>query len=117
MNFQEMMEQLKLEYIQSLPAKIEEIRNNLKQCDVSVLREDFHKLKGTGKTYGLPEVSTLAEAVEKICLHKPQEANSAVHDALKLLKDIHSQRQASQFLDLLQDDRFHRIQSIAQLSA
>lgn len=114
MNFQDLMDELKQEYIESLPDKIRDIEAHYEQKDFQLLKEDFHKLKGTGKTYGLPEISLLGEAVERICLRSTGEALVVIPEALKLLRETHSKRKASQEFVITADQRFHKIQSMAQ---
>lgn len=114
MSFQEMMEQLKKEYIQALPNRVDEIRRKLTAIDTSSLREDFHKLKGTGKTYGVPEITLLAEVVERICAGKPKEVVGAVvPEALDLLSLIHDHRTSQRSFDIELDERFHKIKDLA----
>lgn len=113
MSFAAMMEQLKQEYIQSLPEKIQVIQENIqKKCSDS-LKEDFHKLKGTGKTYGLPEISTLAASVEAICIHSPDQSVNAATQALPILQDIHRLRLADQSHDIGSDERYLEIRRAA----
>lgn len=112
MNFEALMEQLRTEYVDDLPSKIKEIESRLKNNEHQVVREDFHKLKGTGKTYGVPEISQLAEVVERICVASPQDIQRAVPDAISLLKEIHSQRVLSQSFDITADQRFARLKRL-----
>lgn len=113
MSFEDMMKQLKEEYISSLPEKIFEIEARVNAGSVTELREDFHKLKGTGKTYGLPEISQLAEVVEKICTHQPDKAVEVSKTAVDLLKRIHHHRQSSEVYKLLENENFHKICQLA----
>ena len=106
MTFDALMEDLKREYVSELPMKIEHIRSNLDAKDHGVVREDFHKLKGTGKTYGIPEISQLAELVELICIRRPESVTMAVPEALTLLRDIHERRTAAEAFDITDDQRF-----------
>ena len=92
MNFVQMMAELQAEYLASMPQKLSDISAHLAAGDVATLREDFHKLKGTGKTYGIAEISELCEVVEKICLNKKGEAPAAVKVAMILLSEIHKAR-------------------------
>ena len=112
-SFQEMMKQLTEDYIAGLPSKISEIETRLSAAHVTELREDFHKLKRTGKTYGLPEVSQLAELVEKICIVQPERAVEAASQGVELLRKIHIQRAAQQSLNLTSEESFRKIQQIA----
>ncbi|MCB0412398.1 MAG: Hpt domain-containing protein [Bdellovibrionales bacterium] len=109
MDFNEMMSQLRKEYLTSLPEKISELKADLDSKNVEKLKEDFHKLKGTGKTYGIPEVSQLAEAVEKIYFHKPDNALKATEEALGLLKDIYELRSQEKSMDLATQRAYLRL--------
>lgn len=109
MSIEALLLELQKEYVQELPLKIETIRKSMSGSDHAPVREDFHKLKGTGKTYGIPEISELAEVVEMICLKRPEYITQAVPDALALLEDIHSQRSRSQCFQLDSDQRFTRL--------
>lgn len=113
MSFEELMDQLRKEYVLELPTKIDHIQTNLTARDHMVVREDFHKLKGTGKTYGIPEISELAEVVERICIHKPDVIPQAVPEALMLLRDIHRRRTAAEVFDITIDERFSMLKRMA----
>ena len=82
------MQELRTEYVASLPQKVILIGEHLEQQDWIVLRDDFHKLKGTGRTYGLPIITELGEVIEKICLSQIQDAPQAVPKALDLLLKV-----------------------------
>ena len=109
MSFAAMMEQLKEEYIQSLPEKIELIEAHLQTNSSESLREDFHKLKGTGKTYGIPEISTLAASVEEVCISSPQLAATVAQQALPILRDIYASRSTNSSHDIGTDERYIKI--------
>lgn len=113
MTFDALMEDLKREYVSELPLKIQHIRTNLDAKEHAVVREDFHKLKGTGKTYGVPEISQLAEVVELICINRPESISKAVPEALTLLMDIHARRTAAEAFDITGDQRFSKLKRMA----
>ncbi|MEO0334792.1 MAG: Hpt domain-containing protein [Pseudomonadota bacterium] len=106
MSFTDMLTQLKMEYVGGLPAKITTIKEHLRGEDLIALRTDFHKLKGNGKTYGLPEISELASLVESHCLEEPDRALSSVQSAVEILEDIYSHRQSDKELNLQSDPRY-----------
>ena len=112
MSFEDVMQELQKEYVESLPEKITEIEDNLSTKNVEDLTTSFHRLKGSGKTYGLPEISELGAIAEQICRQQPHCVTSALPDALELLKDIHLERKASRSLNLEEDVRFSRLKSI-----
>ncbi len=94
MNFDDMMADLRKDYVAGMPQKLEEIKKLAANGDTSGLREIFHKLKGSGKTYGVPEVSDLFEVCEKLCLNKPQAAPQVAPIALQLLASIYDSRKS-----------------------
>lgn len=64
MNINEIMEKMKVEYINTFHFKIQEIRGKIsdkKQAEVINL---FHQIKGSGLTYGFAEFSEIAEKAE-----------------------------------------------------
>lgn len=113
MSFTDMLEGLKKEYIESLPEKIVNIKEHISSSNITGLKEDFHKLKGTGKTYGIPEVSTLAASVEAICIDNPKVAIKAAECAVEILVDIHQSRSSESIHDIGSDERFIEIRRSA----
>lgn len=112
MSMDELLKNLQREYVQSLPEKISDIRKQIKSGSAENLISAFHKLKGTGKTYGIPEISELAATVEHICHDKPAKAGPAATEALSILQDIHSARKADTEFSLSADPRFKKIRSL-----
>jgi HPt (histidine-containing phosphotransfer) domain-containing protein len=112
MNFETLMDQLRQEYVTELPAKIENIRTNYNAKATQIIAEDFHKLKGTGKTYGIPEISELAAVMEDICIRRPDAIAQAVPAALTLLENIHSRRSVAEVFDIGLDERFSTLKRL-----
>ena len=112
MSFEDLLKSLQQDYINALPAKIEIIKKQVASKDVSEIRESFHKLKGTGRTYGLPEVSELAALVEAFCLAQSAHALTAAQHALVVLTEIHSARSKQQEFALTQSSAFQEIQKL-----
>jgi chemotaxis protein histidine kinase CheA len=102
------MEDLKKEYLQNLPLKWAAINAASLIADKSILRDEYHKIKGSGKTYGYPEVSLLGAAMESICdlylkntvnLKKTEDLEVWVKRSLELLtKTIENRQHNSEFL-------------------
>lgn len=92
MGFEEMMAELRKEYVDSIPQKINDITLHLNAKDDAKLRDDFHKIKGTGKTYGIPEISLLGEVIEFLYLKTHDSRYNSTEWALNALKNIHSSR-------------------------
>lgn len=112
MSLDQILADLRKEYLSELPNRIETIRRHLEQGDAAILREDFHKLKGTGKTYGIPELSVVAELGEIICRDRQPRIAKAVPLALDLMVAIHSRRVQQQTFDLNADPRFSELHSL-----
>lgn len=112
MSLDELLKNLQRDYLQSLPEKISDIRKHIADGSVETLVSAFHKLKGTGKTYGIPEISELAAAVEGICQEKPKQAAPAASAAVLILQDIHSARNANTQFRLDNDPRFMQIRRL-----
>lgn len=112
MSFSELLSTLRAEYLQSLPTKIADIRMQISTDDRVALRTSFHKLKGTGRTYGIPEVSELAEVIEKVVLHQPDSALNAAEQGALLLEDIASAYVSAMEFNLKSDPRFRHIQRL-----
>lgn len=111
MSFEEMLKNLQREYLESMPEKISHIRQQIKDGTPLNLRDSFHKLKGTGKTYGIPEISELAATVEDICEEKPDQANKAARQAVAILVDITAARKSDSEFKLNKDPRFKALLS------
>ena len=110
MSFDEMMKNLKKEYVRDLPGKIASLRQFCDASNLTQLREEFHKLKGTGKTYGIPEVSELCATLEQICLQQSIHAITDSQAALEILASIHQARSEDKAFAVAQDPRFIEIQ-------
>lgn len=109
MSFTDLLAELKVEYVSGLPQKIETIREHQQSKDLIALRTDWHKLKGNGTTYGLPEISELATVVESHCLENPDSALEAVGSAIEILCDIHFARLKNTEHSLTSDPRFQAL--------
>ncbi len=101
MSFDEMMKELKQEYLEALPQRILNLRQWIQTGEVSLLINEFHKFKGTGTTYGLPEISELGSTMERLLAEL--EANEALvksQTGVDILEQIFSQRQRGFELNL-----------------
>ena len=103
MSFDDMMKELHLEYIQNLPNKIREIENLFQSKDCEGLESAFHKIKGTGKTYGVPEISILGKIMEQVCKDN-NDIDYFVPKSLEILKKIEQHRRDGQSYNLDADN-------------
>ncbi len=65
MNFDDLIKEMKTQYINDLAVKIKELKVLLKNKDFTRLECFFHQLKGSGASYGFPEFSELGAKYEK----------------------------------------------------
>ncbi len=112
MSFSDLLKTLREDYLHSLPEKISDIRGQISKHDKAALQSSFHKLKGTGRTYGLPEVSEVAEAVESVCIHSPEHAVLASEQGAQVLEDIALAYSSEVEFSLSKDPRFSRIRQL-----
>jgi HPt (histidine-containing phosphotransfer) domain-containing protein len=112
MSLEDVLAQLQKTYIKNMPIKLQAMKSLIDAKDFKSLREEFHKIKGTGRTYGLPEVTELGAIFEEIliaCEFNPQ-INWAL-DAHDLFRDIHSSRIKEKPFKIDQDPRYKNLQT------
>jgi HPt (histidine-containing phosphotransfer) domain-containing protein len=109
-----MLKSLQQEYLASIPEKVLAIEMQIQKSDVNNVRESFHKLKGTGRTYGIPEVSDLAAVVEAVCIEHPVNGLAAAGMAIAILRDIYSQRKQHGAYNFATDKRFEDLRKLLQ---
>ena len=108
-NLKEILAQLQRNYLASMPEKIAALDTFWKKRDFELLETDYHKLKGTGRTYGLPEVTQIGAALERLCEIDRDALERAVPMSLKLLTRIQEMRLAGQVPNLEHDPDFQVI--------
>ena len=86
--------ELQLEYLQEMPNALAELRRNLEayrrgESVVPALKTGFHRLAGSGGSYGFPEISEIARAAEHIVAAQtpPGEADR-LDDAIHRLESV-----------------------------
>jgi HPt (histidine-containing phosphotransfer) domain-containing protein len=117
-DIQELLGQLRQTYLATLPDKIVNLESLWKAQSLQLLKTEYHKLKGTGRTYGLPEVSQLGEALEHLCEAAPAPViDKAVQLSLTLLRDISTQRSKGLPLDIENTAGFAEITALLAVVA
>ncbi len=112
MNIEELMKQLKREYIDTLPTKKAKVLELFRHNQLVELETEFHKMKGSGKTYGLGEVSQFGEIFEMICMDLPSALPTVMPLALELIDEIYRLQNLNQSFDILQSKQYIYIQSL-----
>lgn len=92
MSLEQMMAELRKDYVDSLPKKLVSITDHWTSGQIDELKNDFHKLKGTGKTYGLPEITDVGLIMEHLCKVRPDQLKVAMPLAQSALKSIYALR-------------------------
>ncbi len=112
MSLEEVLAQLQKNYIKNIPEKLKNMKAHIDSKDYKALREEFHKIKGTGRTHGLPEITDLGSVFEEILVisnFNPQ-INWAL-DAYDIFKDIYDSRSKAKPFNIDQDPRYKNLQS------
>ncbi len=60
------LDNLKVDYLKALQERILLLSDLTSKKDIENLEHEYHKLKGTGKTYGYPAVSEICNEMERI---------------------------------------------------
>lgn len=109
MTLNDLMAELQKEYIDSFPQKIADIQSFLKAKDLPNLINAFHKIKGSGKTYGVPEMSLLGEYYERLLKRSGEAALQYVCISLEILQKIHQARSEQKEYPISADVDFQRL--------
>lgn len=91
---------LKIEYLKEFPNKINRIKKITAQQDWKLIYEEYHKIKGTGKTYGFPEISQICEVLETMAQNKETQKITLFEEAIGLLQEMYDGYQRGETLDL-----------------
>jgi HPt (histidine-containing phosphotransfer) domain-containing protein len=83
-----LLAELKHEYLKAFPEKLELLRELIQKEDWSGLEVLYHKLKGTGKTYGFPEISTLCQKMESLSQSKTYQKAEFFQRSLLILEKL-----------------------------
>jgi HPt (histidine-containing phosphotransfer) domain-containing protein len=106
----QVLAELKSDYLKQFPKKLSEIQKLTESKNFAQLAEEYHKLKGTGKTYGFPEISVLCEHMEFLSLAQAHQTRGHEEhppdlfpNALRVLEMIYQQYVTGRSFDLQQD--------------
>ena len=105
-DYNSIIAELRQEYLESFPAKFELFRKLFEDKDFSGIELEYHKLKGTGKTYGAPEISTVAGLMEAICHHQGSVTETQFLMSMELLDAIGNKYLSQKDFSLERDSRY-----------
>lgn len=114
MSIDDVLSELRKTYLAALPKRAALIESLWKEHRYTEVESEFHKLKGTGKTYGLPEVSQIGELAERLCEAGSTFADNTVPAAVKIIRRIHDARAKDQVLALETDADFQALAEIGK---
>lgn len=114
MSLDDVLAELRKTYLDALPGRADLIETLFKNHQYAEVETEFHKLKGTGKTYGLPEVTTIGEVAERLCEHGSTSAEESVPAALNALRKVTKARVNGTVLDLTSDPDFLYLSELAR---
>lgn len=120
MSMQQLLKNLRAQYISELHFKIREIEELLgKNASVEAFYDIFHKIKGSGLTYGCPEISDISATVEFACQSQHPKWPEAVDIAIDILKRVYIARlqQLDQIYDLGADPQYRKLVDLVPQSA
>ena len=109
-DLKQILENLKRDYLANLPPRIQQMEELWLKSEHKLLKTEFHKLKGTGKTYGLPEISELGLVAEELCMTDAR--GQAVPVILELLRKIHATRTSGKEFNLAGTTEFKSLTAL-----
>ena len=114
MSLDDVLAELRKTYLEALPARAELIEKLHANRQYAEVETEFHKLKGTGKTYGLPEVTAIGEVTERLCEIGSTSADESIPAALNALRNVTKARAKGAPLDLSSDPDFLYLTELAR---
>ncbi len=114
MSLQNLLAELQKEYLDSLPEKIKSISELIKANELELVETEFHKLKGTGRTYGVPEISRVGELGERSCWITDGKRDDAISQAIGLLGKVHQSRLKGQEFQIDDDESCKSLSSLLE---
>ncbi len=114
MSIHDVLAELRKTYLEALPARADAIEKLLQERKYAEVETEFHKLKGTGKTYGLPEVSQIGEVAERLVENGSTSAEESVPAALNVLRRIAATRNNGEVPNLENDSDYLYLAELAR---
>lgn len=111
-NYNALMSELRLEYLQSFAEKYSTLRECFSQSDWYSIELEYHKLKGTGATYGVPEVTELCRHLERICRETKKIDKQTLETSIELLERIKEKYLENSEFELISHPDFQKISQL-----
>lgn len=108
-SFEQLLESLQKDYVESLPEKINKIKLYDIKNQVNEIKHIFHNMKGTGASYGIPEITELSTVLVQICRERPSALAWSLTLGLDLMEKIYLKRKAGQICHIQTEEKYHEI--------
>ena len=82
------MNQLLVDFIDSLPVRVEDLRTAGEGEDWATIEARAHKLRGSAGLYGFPELGSLAERIEALAKKRDASVRGVATEAAELCQRI-----------------------------
>lgn len=109
MSLEELLQQLRQEYLLSFPEKLNALQQAITHRDYTEIERLTHQLKGTGKTYGFQEITELATPIEQSARQKEIKCIDWSQKAVEILKQWVAAHQSKESFDLKQDPGYIKL--------
>lgn len=88
MNYDEIMKKMRGQYISSLQSQLTELKEKtFSEIENEYFLNFYHKLKGSGASYGIPEVSDFGNHYEQL-IKKNEFTQNDLEESIKKLEGI-----------------------------
>lgn len=85
----DILDELRKDYLNSLPDIIVEIKSALEQEDWEVIEKHFHRFAGSGQTYGLPDITVVGRGIETYLQKNPEDPSpKLVSEAILIFEKV-----------------------------
>lgn len=111
-NLTQVLAELKSEYLTKLPDKISKLKVLTHEKKWAALEEEYHNLKGTGKTYGYPEISAVCEKLESLAQRQETQLPILFAEALHLFEKMYESYRSGLSFDLQNDSTYRNIMKL-----
>jgi HPt (histidine-containing phosphotransfer) domain-containing protein len=96
----EMLASLRKDYIANIGLKVEKIEMFLAARDFECIKREFHNMKGSGASHGVPEMSLLGSIVEDLCLRNPLAFAHYTPMAIQVLRNLQKALQSGKTIEI-----------------
>jgi HPt (histidine-containing phosphotransfer) domain-containing protein len=111
-NYEDMIAELRSDYLESFDEKFSLMKSYAASQEWYSLELELHKLKGTGSTYGAPEVTELCQVMEARCREQGSVPAADLTVTIELLEEIRKKYTVGTPFELTSDPRFVGLKKI-----